>query len=134
MTYKHRFRRFLQKMAVDLTRKFNPSLIQGTVHGRECITICQKLISNPESDLYVSPLSSKKYIKSKDSKIFIILQGRTVQIINHVYSYSILADDRTWEKITEMFNQEQEKRCLKLESEVEVNIKQSLRNITSSLK
>ena len=134
MTYKHQFRRFLQRVAVDLTRKFSPSLIQGTAHGRECLTICQKLISNPETDLYVSPLSAKKYIKSNDSRIFIILQGRTVQIINHVYSYSILADDRTWEKIMELFNKEQERRCLRLESEVEVNIKQSLKNISSNLK
>jgi hypothetical protein len=121
-------------MAVDLTRKFSPSIIQGTAHGKECLAICQKLINNPETDLYVSPLSAKKYIKNDESKIFIILQGRTVQIINHVYSYSILADDRVWEKIMDTFNKEQERRCLKLESEIYVNIKQSLKNISNNLK
>jgi hypothetical protein len=134
MTYKHQFKRFLQKIAVDLTRKFNPSIIQGTQHGRECLSICQKLITNPETDLYVSPLSAKKYIKNDEHKIFIILQGKTVQIINHVYSYLILTDDRTWEKIMEFFNEEQERRCLKLESEINVNIKQSLKNISNNLK
>lgn len=133
MYYKHQFRRFLQRMAIDITRKLDPSQIEKTSHGKECYIICQKLINNPNTELIVSPLSSKKYIKSDDSNIFVILQGRTVQIINHTYSYSILTDDKTWEKIMGLFNQEQERRCLKLESEVEVNIKKSLKNISNNL-
>lgn len=133
MYHKHQFRRFLQRMAIDITRKLDPAQIEKTSHGKECYLICSKLINNPNTELVVSPLSSKKYIKSDDSNIFVILQGRTVQIINHTYSYSILTDDKTWEKIMSLFNYEQERRCLKLESEVDVNIKKSLKNISNNL-
>jgi hypothetical protein len=44
-----------------------------------------------------------------------------------------LTDEKTWEKIMNLFNQEQEKRCIRLESEAEVNIKKSLKNISSNL-
>ena len=133
MTHKHQFKRFLQKLAIDITRRLDPSNIEKSSHGRECFTICQKLISNPNTALIVSPLSAKKYIKCDESDIFVILQGRTVQIINHIYSYSILTDDKTWEKIMNLFNHEQEKRCIILESEAEVNIKKSLKNISNNL-
>lgn len=133
MSYKHQFRRFLQRIAIDVSKKLDPSTVEKTSHGKECLTICEKLIGNPTTELIVSPLSSKKYIKNDDSKIFVILQGKVVQIINHTYSYSILTDDKTWEKIIELFNQEQERRCLKLESEVDVNIKRSLKNISNNL-
>ena len=102
-------------------------------HGKECFTICQKLICNPESELIVSPLTSKRYIKNDESSIFVIIQGRTVQIINHIYSYSIHLDDKTHERVIATFNHEQEKRCIKLESEAEVNIKHSLKNIINNL-
>jgi len=133
MYHKHQFRRFLQRIAIDITRKLDPFQVEKTSHGRECYLICSKLINNPNTELIVSPLSSKKYIKSDDSNIFVILQGRTVQIINHTNSYSILTDDKTWEKIMSLFNYEQERRCLKLESEVDVNIKKSLKNISNNL-
>jgi hypothetical protein len=107
--------------------------IDKSSHGKECFTICQKLISNPESELIVSPLTAKRYIKNDESSIFVIIQGRTVQIINHIYSYSIHLDEKMYERVIATFNHEQEKRCLKLESEVEVNIKHSLKNIISNL-
>jgi hypothetical protein len=133
MEYKHTFKRFLQRIAIDISRKMDYRSIDKSSHGKECFTICQKLISNPESELIVSPLTAKRYIKNDESSIFVIIQGRTVQIINHIYSYSIHLDDKTYERVIATFNHEQEKRCLKLESEVEVNIKHSLKNIISNL-
>ena len=56
-----------------------------------------------------------------------------VQIINHIYSYSIHLDDKTYERVIATFNHEQEKRCIRLESEAEVNIKHSLKNIINNL-
>jgi hypothetical protein len=133
MEYKHTFKRFLQRIAIDISRKMDYRSIDKSSHGKECFTICQKLISNPESELIVSPLTAKRYIKNDESSIFVIIQGRTVQIINHIYSYSIHLDEKMYERVIATFNHEQEKRCLKLESEVEVNIKHSLKNIISNL-
>lgn len=133
MEYKHTFKRFLQRIAIDISRKMDYRSIDKSSHGKECFTICQKLISNPESELIVSPLTAKRYIKNDESSIFVIIQGRTVQIINHIYSYSIHLDDKTYERVIATFNHEQEKRCIKLESEAEVNIKHSLKNIINNL-
>jgi hypothetical protein len=133
MEYKHTFKRFLQRIAIDITRKLDYRTMDKSAHGKECFSICQKLIGNPESELIVSPLTAKRYIKNDVSNIFVIIQGRTVQIINHIYSYSIHLDEKTYERVMATFNQEQEKRCLKLESEVEVNIKHSLKNIINNL-
>ena len=133
MEYKHTFKRFLQRIAIDISRKMDYRSIDKSSHGKECFTICQKLISNPESELIVSPLTAKRYIKNDESSIFVIIQGRTVQIINHIYSYSIHLDDKTYERVIATFNHEQEKRCVKLESEAEVNIKHSLKNIINNL-
>jgi hypothetical protein len=133
MEYKHTFKRFLQRIAIDMTRKLDYHAIDKSAHSKECFSICQKLISNPESELIVSPLTSKRYIKNDVSNIFVIIQGRTVQIINHIYSYSIHLDEKTYEKVMITFNNEQEKRCIKLESEVDVNIKHSLKNIINNL-
>ena len=133
MEYKHIFKRFLQRIAIDITRKLDYTVKDKSSHGKECFTICQKLINNPESELIVSPLTAKRYIKNDESSIFVIIQGRTVQIINHIYSYSIHLDDKTFEMVIATFNHEQEKRCIKLESEAEVNIKHSLKNIINNL-
>jgi hypothetical protein len=133
MEYKHTFKRFLQRIAIDISRKLDYRSFDKSTHGKECFLICQKLINNPESELIVSPLTGKRYIKNDESSIFVIIQGRTVQIINHIYSYSIHLDDKTYERVIATFNHEQEKRCIRLESEAEVNIKHSLKNIINNL-
>jgi hypothetical protein len=133
MEYKHTFKRFFQRIAIDITRKLDYRTMDKSTYGKECFLICQKLIENMESELIVSPLTGKRYIKNNESSIFVIIQGRTVQIINHIYSYSIHLDDKTYERIISTFNHEQEKRCIKLESEAEVNIKHSLKNIINNL-
>lgn len=133
MEYKHIFKRFLQRVAIDITRKVDYRASDKSTHGKECFTICQKLIENPKSELIISPLTAKRYIKNDDSSIFVIIQGRTVQIINHIYSYSIHLDEKTHERVIATFNNEQEKRCVKLESEAEVNVKHSLKNIINNL-
>lgn len=133
MKYKHQFRRFLQRFAIDVHRKIYPSNYIRSSHNKECYSICKKLIADPNSELIVSPLSSKKYIKCDDKKIFITLKGNMVSITNHIYNYVILIDTKTWEKIIEQFNKELESRCLKLESEIDVNIKKSLKNINTNL-
>lgn len=133
MEYKHTFKRFLQRIAIDVTRKFDYHSMDRSTHAKECFLICQKLIENSESELIVSPLTAKRYIKNDESSIFVMIQGRTVQIINHVYCYSIHLDEKTYERVIATFNHEQEKRCLSLESDVEINIKHSLKNIINTL-
>ena len=57
-------KRFLQRIAIDITRKLDYRTMDKSTHGKECFSICQKLIGNPESELIVSPLTAKRYIKN----------------------------------------------------------------------
>lgn len=133
MRMKHKFRRFLQKIAIGMSKKMDMSRIENLDNSRECLMICNKVITNPESELVVSPLTDKMYIKNDKQGILITLQGRTAQIINHIYSYTIQIDEKNWGKIITIFNTEKEKRCIDFENSAKVNIKHSLKNILNKL-
>ena len=127
------FRKLWIRFFIRVSRKIHPSIESLEENEKLASAICRTLIKHPESTFLIAPLSQKRYIKNDESNIFVIIQGRTVQIINHIYSYSIHLDEKTYERVMATFNHEQEKRCLKLESEVEVNIKHSLKNIINNL-
>lgn len=133
MIMKHKFRRFLQKIAIGMSKKMDMARIENLDNSRECLMICNKVITNPESELVVSPLTGKMYIKNDEQEILITLQGRTAQIINHIYSYTIQIDEKNWGKILTTFNTEKEKRCIDFENSAKVNIKHSLKNILNKL-
>lgn len=116
-----------------MSKKMDMARIENLDNSRECLMICNKVITNPESELVVSPLTGKMYIKNDEQEILITLQGRTAQIINHIYSYTIQIDEKNWGKILTTFNTEKEKRCIDFENSAKVNIKHSLKNILNKL-
>jgi len=129
----HIFKRFLQKLAIEFHKKTDVSRIVREENSKEYLLICKKSIEKVESELIVSPLTSKIYVKNDDLKIMIIMQHKHIQIINHIYSYNTVVDEYTWKEIMEIFNQEKERRCLSLEKQAKSNIKHSLKNIITNL-
>ena len=61
------------------------------------------------------------------------MQHKHIQIINHIYSYNTVVDEYTWQDIMEIFNEEKERRCIRLEKQSKSNIKHSLKNIITNL-
>ena len=95
-----------------------------------CIEICKKLIPSESSKLTIAPLSNKRYIKNDDKDMFIVIQDRTISLINHVYSYNVfIENNKLYEEVLSIFDSELENRRLLLEEEIRSNIKHSLKSI-----
>ena len=124
----HTFRRFLQKQTLKLFRYLNTEQ-EKSIYERDCITICKKFIYQPDSVMLLTPISGKRYIRSEKNEIFIILDSHRVKIINHVYAYDVLMNDRSWNQIVNLFDSEVEKRRDEFEKQITSNIKSSLQKI-----
>ena len=99
----------------------------------ESFAICKRLISKRETTLLISPISGKRYIKSDDNQLFIIIEGHQLTIVNHQYSYNIDIAGKAYERISQIFDAEVEKRREKMEAEIRSNVKHSLSNIYKNL-
>ena len=83
--------------------------------------------------LLISPISKKRYIKSDETQIFIIIEPNQMTIVNHNYSYNIDIWGRPYEKLAHIFDHEVERRREKMEMEIKSNVKHSLTNIYQNL-
>ena len=125
--------RILYKIFLTLKEKFDPT---PPLPQEELITIeiCKKLISNPKSKLTYAPLSSKRFIHNSEQDMYIVLHAHTINLINHVYSYSIyLSNHDAYVEIVETFDSVLDKERLKLEDEIKNNIQHSLESILKKL-
>lgn len=132
----HKIKRFLQKVGIKLVKMTNPidySTDAFNQYEMEAFFICKSLIKKPETVLLLSN-QGKKYIKSDDSQIFIIIKENQMNIINHQYSYNISLSGKAAKRIINLFDVELERRREEMESEIRSNIKHSLTNIYQSLK
>ena len=132
---KHKFIRLFQRVAIKTIRLMNPDISNGANkdYDVESFAICKRLISKDETTLLISPLSGKRYIKSDDNQLFIIITNHQMTIVNHQYSYNIDVAGKSYEKISQVFDAEVERRRELMESEIRSNVKHSLSNIYKSL-
>jgi hypothetical protein len=56
-------------------------------YEKTCFKICLKLISNPNSEFMIAPMSQKRYIVNNIFGIFIVMDYGRVEITNHVFNY-----------------------------------------------
>jgi hypothetical protein len=131
----HKIKRLTQKTAIGLLRMLDPSKYEGpkNEYSQEALAICRKLMSKPSSTLLLSPISGKRYIKSDDNQIHVIIDGHLINIVNHSYSYVIPVEGKQHERLIRMFDMEVEARRNIMETEIRSNIKHSLSNIYSNL-
>jgi len=102
---------------------------EKSIYERDCIAICKKFIYQSDSIMLLTPITDKRYIRSEKNEIFIILDSHRVKIINHVYAYDVLMNDRSWNQIVRLFDNEVEKRREEFEKQITSNIKSSLQKI-----
>jgi hypothetical protein len=130
----HKLNRFFQRTAIKAIRMMNPDLERSTVeYEHEAFSICRRLITNPETTLLISPISGKRYIKSDDNQLFLIIERHQMTIVNHQYSYNIDVHGKAYDKIAQVFDAEVERRREKMEAEIRSNVKHSLSNIYKNL-
>jgi hypothetical protein len=128
------FRRIIAKYKL-FVRSLTQTEIRKIQRTRinQCSAICRKLIHNPNSELLIAPISGKKYIKNEEFGIFITMEEGEITITNHTYSYFIKLPDLYWQKLKEYFKKEMDDRALKMEKELDVQIKHSLETIYSKI-
>jgi hypothetical protein len=129
----HDLKRLIQKTYIGMHRKASLPKDLKNPYYNECINICRKLLEQKETILLIAPISSKRYMKNERYGIYVIFHGKTIEIINHVYNYTLSVDEKTWDSMIDDFNYELEERRIQFESEISTNIKYSLKTILKSI-
>ena len=126
----HKLKRLIQKQYIKIYRSSTPKI---TTYEKDCVSICEKLIKKNETVLLLTPISNKRYIKNEEDQIFVILENYSVKIINHVYSYTVILGDKSWNSVVTLFDTEVESRRNKFEKEITSNIKYSIKKILEKI-
>jgi len=128
----HKLRRLIQKWYISMVR-LSTRTIEKSEYEKDCIAICKKLISKEDTVLLLTPISNKRYIRNEKLQIFVILEGHSVTVINHVYSYMVFLEQKPWDNVIFTFDTEVEKRRKNFEKEITSNIKHSLQTILRNI-
>jgi hypothetical protein len=126
----HKLKRLIQKQYIKIYRSSTPKI---TTYEKDCVSICEKLIKKNETVLLLTPISNKRYIKNEEDQIFVILENYSVKIINHVYSYTVILGDNSWNSVVTLFDSEVESRRNNFEKEITSNIKYSIKKILEKI-
>jgi hypothetical protein len=126
----HKLKRLIQKQYIKIYRSSTPKI---TTYEKDCVSICEKLIKKNETVLLLTPISNKRYIKNEEGQIFVILENYSVKIINHVYSYTVILGDNSWNSVVTLFDSEVESRRNNFEKEITSNIKYSIKKILEKI-
>jgi hypothetical protein len=132
----HGFKRQIQKIGIKVARILDPEKMHNGERkdfDGEAFSICRRLIGKEESTLLVSPISGKRYIKSDDRQLYVIIEPAMVTIVNHAYSYNIPLDGPGYLRIVKSFDNEVERRRELMEAEIRSNVKHSLSQIYKNI-
>lgn len=129
------FKRFKMRFYLWSKRSSLMKTYQEEISSYEktCFKICLKLISSPDSDFMIAPMSSKRYIRNNKFEMFVTMDYGRIEITNHVFNYNVKLSDRDWQRLTFIFDTETEKRRLETEQEVSSQIKNSLQHVLEKL-
>jgi adenine-specific DNA methylase len=134
MTVFHFFKRKSQRLAIKMHRALNPSKNSKAIDFEaETIAISRSLIKRQDSELLISPISGKRFIKNLHSQIYFIIQDDNVEIINHTYSYHVKISLNGYQRLARAFDSEVESRRIVMENDIRSNIKHSLKSILETL-
>jgi hypothetical protein len=125
--------RLLFKIYLYLKEKFDPKPPLAEEEKVVC-DIAIKVISYPDTILMFTPTTELRYIKNDRKQIYITIDGRVINLINHVYSYNVfLENNEMFIKVRSSFDEEVEKRRKSLDEEIKSNIRYSLNTILKEL-
>lgn len=125
--------RILYSIFLNLKEKFDPSPVI-TDEEVYASLICDKLIRNENSELTFSPLTNKRMIKNENNDMFIVMEGHSIYLVNHVYSYTVyLQDNSKYMELCQNFDNVLDEKRKKIESEIRSNIQHSLKTILDKM-
>jgi len=95
-----------------------------------CVEICKKLIEDENSELHYTPISHKRLIRNDNQDMFIVIENRVINLINHVYSYSVyIENDTFYTEVLDCFDKKIAEVQGNLEKQIRDNIQHSLKKI-----
>ena len=83
---------------------------------RKAISICLKMINDPDSELLITTTSDKRYIKN--GGYFVVIRQEGIQVVNHVYGYDVRLYGRKFTNIKKLFDQRLDEDRLAMEREI----------------
>lgn len=128
-------RRFFQKIGIFIIRSFvqyNRERLTST--QLEASIIFRKLILNNDTDMLISPISGKYYLKNVNKNILIVMSASNISIINHIFGYDVSIPSHLHDKLKEIFEEEVENRRCDMEEEYRKNVRHSLKQVLKGLK
>lgn len=128
-------RRFFQKIGIFIIRSFfqyNRERLTPT--QLEASIIFRKLILNSDTDMLISPISGKYYLKNVNKNILIVMSASNISIINHIFGYDVSIPSHLHDKLKEIFEEEVENRRWDMEEEYRKNVRHSLKQVLKGLK
>lgn len=131
---KHKIKRMLQKLSIRIRKMFVSEHIRTklTEPQKKAIAICINMINDKKSELLMTTLSDKRYIKNGD--YFLVMGNDMIQIVNHVYSYDISISGKYYKSIINLFDKKLDVNRLAMENEILSNVTYSLDNILKNIK
>jgi len=132
---KHKFKRFFQKIGLILlkiSRLSNRERLNS--NQLEASNIFRKLITNNKTELLISPISGKCYLRNTEKRILVVLSNMNISIINHIFGYDVSIPSYLYDILKKIFDKEVEERRSKMEDEYRKNVSHSLKQVLKSLK
>lgn len=125
--------RILYKFYLKLKDRFDVGP-KATDEEKYCVQICMKLLDNTASKLTFAPVSESRFIVNEEKQMFVVISGHTINITNHVYSYTVYVQDSSvYTKLVRKFDSILEEERQSIQNEIRRNIKHSLETILRGL-
>jgi hypothetical protein len=98
-----------------------------------CVQVAKSLIRDNSSILVYTPKSVKYYIKNEKLGVYMVICDNILSVANHKYSYEIKLTPNNERKLTNSFENELEKRGENYNTEMILQIKDSLNDLHDKL-
>jgi len=112
-------------------RNSSPEEVEISRTQKICMSITRSMITHPDSEFLIAPVSGKRYIKNDTLDLFVVIQNHKLSITNHVYHYDVVVSDRNWERLIKMYDGKVEIIRQEFEDQIMSQIVHSLDQIKS---
>ena len=104
----------MKKLYLKIRRYFKKIYIKGLRYSRPKIEsryevivlkICMNLIDDESSELLMTPITNKRYIKNESKNLFVTIDSVNVNIVNDHCAYSVFLNESLHTKLVDKFNE-----------------------------
>jgi len=123
------------KLRILLRNNFSrpDHVIEQKKYESLCVNVAKSLIKDGDSILIYTPKSFKYYIKNQKHGVYMVICDSVLSVTNHKYSYEIKLTPKNERKLISVFENELEKRGEIYDTEMILQIKDSLTDIYNKI-